>query len=67
MKFLCLNMWLEEVCRDNTNDNDDDAKTTHDRQSMILYGSLVDKPNEPKSPFYRSDLDSMTLILKLDL
>ena len=23
--------------------------TTHDGQSMIVYGSLVDKPNEPKT------------------
>ena len=27
----------------------DDADTTNDRQSMIVQGPLVDKPNEPKT------------------
>ena len=46
MKFVCLNLWLQEVCRDDTNNanaNDDD-----DAQSMIVEGFLVDKPNVPK-------------------
>ena len=40
MKFLCLTLCQGEVCTDDTNDNG---------QSMIVYGSLVDKPNESKS------------------
>ena len=32
-----------EVCTDNANTND-----ANDRQSMIVQGSLVDKPNESK-------------------
>ena len=43
-----LTLGLEEVC------TDDDATpmpttTTHDRQIMIVQGSLIDKPNEPKT------------------
>ena len=38
MKFLCLTMCQGEVCTDDAND---------DGQSMIVQGSLVDKPNEP--------------------
>ena len=45
MKFLCLNLWLGEVCTDDA--NNDDANDD-DGQSMIVLGSLVDKPNEPK-------------------
>ena len=32
---------------DDTNDDDD---TNHNGQSMIVYGALVDKPNELKAP-----------------
>ena len=39
MKFLCLTMCQGKVC---TDDN------ANDKQSMIVQGSLVDKPNEPK-------------------
>ena len=46
MKFICLTLWLGEVC---TDANADDANTDNDAQSMIVQGSLVDKPNEPKS------------------
>ena len=49
---------------------DIDAYNTNnpdDGQSMIEKGSFVDKPYEPKSPFYRSDLNLVTLILKHDL
>ena len=43
MKFLWLILWQGEVCTDaNANDNDDG-------QSMIVKGSLVDKPNETKT------------------
>ena len=55
MKFLCLTLGQGEVCTDDTNANADDANTnTNDanandnRQSMIVQGSLVGKPNEPK-------------------
>ena len=45
MKFVCLTMWLGEVCTDdanaNTNANDDNA------QFMIVLCSFVEKPNEP--------------------
>ena len=40
MKFVCLNLWLGEVCTDDNADDDDDA------QSMIVSGSLADKQNE---------------------
>ena len=46
VKFLCLNLWLGEVCTDDANANNVDAN--NDAQSMIVQGSLVDKPNEPK-------------------
>ena len=47
MKFLCLTMGQGEVCTDNADTNNtDDA---NDGQSMIVQGSLVDKPNEPKT------------------
>ena len=36
MKFLCLNLWLGQVCTDDTNDGG---------HSMIIQGSLVDKQN----------------------
>ena len=42
VKFLHLALWLEWVCTDDANTNDD-------AQSMIVYGFLVDKPNEPKT------------------
>ena len=51
MKVLHLNLWLGDVCTDddangdNTNDDANEARRTkHD-----CIGSLVDKPNEPKS------------------
>ena len=52
MKFLCLILCQREVC---TND-DADADTNNDandndRHCMIVQGSLVDKPNEPKTTF----------------
>ena len=51
MKFVCLNLWLGEVCTDGHADADANADTNddHARQSMIGKGSLVDKPNEPKT------------------
>ena len=51
MKFTCLNLWLEEVCTDDTNANNDDDKMYI--KSMIVYGSLVDKPNEPKMTSFK--------------
>ena len=47
MKFLCLTLCQGEVCTDDDN-NANDANTNDDGQSMIVQGSLVDKPNEPK-------------------
>ena len=44
MKFLCLTMCQGEVCTDTDNTNAD----ANDGRSMIVFGSLVDKPNEPK-------------------
>ena len=44
MKLLCLTMCQREVCTD-----DDNANDANDGQSMIVQGSLVDKPNEPKT------------------
>ena len=46
MKFVCLTLCQGEVCTDD-DANDDDAND--DGQSMIVKGSLVDKPNEPKN------------------
>ena len=46
MKFVCQILWLGEVCTD-TNTDDNDTNTNNDEQSMIVQGSLVDKPNEP--------------------
>ena len=45
MKFLCLSLWLGEVCTDDANDED---ANDHNRQSMTVKGSLVDNPNETK-------------------
>ena len=45
VKFLCLTLWQGEVCTD----DDDDTNANNDRQNMIVYDSLVDKPNEPKN------------------
>ena len=45
MKFVCLNVWLGEVCTDNANN----ANINDDGQCMIIQGALVDKPNEPKT------------------
>ena len=47
MKFLCVTLCQREVCTDDDDANDDDAND--DRQSMIVKGSFVDKPNEPKT------------------
>ena len=47
MKFLRLTLCQEEVCTDDTDANDNDANDIG--QSMIVQGSLVDKPNEPKN------------------
>ena len=47
MKFLCLTLCQGEVCTDHA--NDDNANANVDRQSMIVQGSLVDKPNEPRT------------------
>ena len=47
IKFVCLTLCQGEVCTDDTN-ADDDANANNDRQSMIVSGSLADKPNEPK-------------------
>ena len=44
MRFLCLTLCQGEVC---TDDNDANADANDDRQSIIVLGSLVDKPNEP--------------------
>ena len=52
MKFLCLTLWLGGVY------TDDDAKN-NDGQSMLVYGSLVDKPNEPKSSADGSELSAV--------
>ena len=42
MKLLCLILWQGEVC------TDANIETNDDTQSMIVQGSLTDKPNEPK-------------------
>ena len=49
MKFVCLHVWLGEVCTDDTNDTTNATITTtiHDEESMIEKGFLVDQPNEP--------------------
>ena len=47
MKFLCLSLCQGKVCTDDA--NDDNANANDDGQSMIVEGSLVDKPNEPKT------------------
>ena len=47
MKFLCLTIWLGGLYTDydaNTHHNANDGG-----QSMIVSGSLADKPNEPKN------------------
>ena len=49
MKFLCLTLCQGEVYTDD-DDANDDTNTNDDGQSMIVQGSLVDKPNEPKTP-----------------
>ena len=43
IKFLCLTLCQGEVYTDD--DNDDDAND--DGQFTIVFGSFVDKPNEP--------------------
>ena len=48
MKFLCLTLCQEEVCTDDDT-NDTGCQHNDDGQCMIVQGSLVDKPNEPKS------------------
>ena len=49
MKFLCLILWQGEVCTDTNNDADADEADADDVQSMIVVqGSLIGKPNEPK-------------------
>ena len=48
MKFLCLTMCQGEMCTDDANNANADANVNNG-QSMIVQGSLVDKPNEPKS------------------
>ena len=62
MKFLCLTLCQGEVCTDadanaedaNTdNANANDANANNDGQSMTVQGSLVDKPNEPKTSVLR--------------
>ena len=40
VKFLCLALWLGEVCTDDADAND---TVNDDEQSMIVEGSLVDK------------------------
>ena len=44
MKFLCLTMWLGGLYTHNANT---DSDTDNDKHDCI--GSLVDKPNEPKT------------------
>ena len=39
-------MWLGEVC---TEDGANDDANNEDEQNTIVYGSLVDKRNEPKT------------------
>ena len=45
IKFLCLILWLEEVTPMTMMIP---TAMTHDGQSMIVSGSVVDKPSEPK-------------------
>ena len=49
MKFLCLNLCQGELCTDDDTNANTDANDDDDRQFMIVQGSLVDKPNEPKT------------------
>ena len=48
LKFLCFNQWQGD---DTDNEAPMMSATTHDNQSMIVYYSLVDKPNEPKTHY----------------
>ena len=53
-RYTCVpNMWLGEVCTDTMAMTMPMAPTmltptTHDGQSMIVQGFLIDKPYEPK-------------------
>ena len=53
MKFLCLTLCQGEVCTYDTNDTNADNANG---QSMIVKGSLVDKPNEPTTYKHMSNL-----------
>ena len=44
MKFVCLSLWLGEVCTYDAKDND--AQVT---KHGCIKGFLVDKPKEPKT------------------
>ena len=46
--YLCLILCQREVCTDTNADTDADAKDDDNGQFIIVQGSLVDKPNEPK-------------------
>ena len=46
IKFVHLILCQGEVCTD-----DDNTDANDDGQCMIVEGSLVDKPNEPKTQF----------------
>ena len=46
VKFLCLTLCWGGVC---TDDNDANANDANDGQSMVVQGSLVDKPMSQKS------------------
>ena len=55
IKFLCLTLCQGEVCTDDEANNGTNDNANDDGQFMIVSGSLVDKPNEPKTPL-QSDL-----------
>ena len=50
-----------EVCTDNTDADDANTNNANDRQSMIVQGSLVDKPNKPKTRVYQQKMETIML------
>ena len=49
IKFLCLTLCKGKMCTDDADADTIDADANDDGQFMIVQGSLVDQPNEPKT------------------
>ena len=66
MCILTANMESTDDNDDNDNDNNDDKNDDagHDEQSMLVLGSLFDKPNEPKS-HEKDYIDQLKFLLAL--